>query len=94
MHVFVEHCCEAMRQHLIKDELPISYVPKFREYGIDYPGSSSFQTIQFCPWCGTRLPESLRDAWFEELDRLGLDPDGQLPARLLTDSWWRDNAGR
>jgi hypothetical protein len=91
MRVSVEHCCEDMRQHLANGDLPISYTPKFREYGINYPGSSSFQIIRFCPWCGTRLPDSLRDAWFEELDRLGLDPEDQLPARLLTDTWWRDD---
>ena len=30
-------------------------------------------TINFCPWCGTQLPESLRDRWFEELELLGKD---------------------
>ena len=78
-----------MQDHIHRGELPVTYNAKFREYGITYPGSGSVQLIRFCPWCGSRLPESLRDAWFAELDRLGLEPEDPLPDRLKTDAWWK-----
>lgn len=83
------HCCLEMARHLEDDELHVTYLPKFREYGIDSKGSSSFQLIQFCPWCGSELPGSLRNEWFDEIDRQGLDEDGPLPKHLTTDEWWR-----
>lgn len=87
-------CCEEMRHHLHEGELHLVYEPKFRDYGIEYnDGGTSFQSIAFCPWCGTKLPSSLRTEWFEELDRLGMEPeDEQLPDRLKTDAWWRNPA--
>lgn len=88
------HCCREMSAHLESSELHLSYSPKFREFGIDYAKQygGGQQVINFCPWCGTKLPSSLRDQWFEELDSLGLEPDDQLPDKLQDDSWWRDNA--
>jgi hypothetical protein len=65
-------------------------VPKFREYGIPIlDGGSSFQEIAYCPWCGRKLPESLRDEWFEELERLGLDPsEDKVPEEYSSGQWW------
>jgi hypothetical protein len=84
------HCC-AMMIDKLNDETTIVYVPKFREYGIPVSdGGSSFVTLWFCPWCGARLPQSLRDEWFEALEKLGLTPEsGDIPQEFLTDSWWR-----
>lgn len=85
------HCCEIMRMHLESGELYLSYIPKFREYGIHYnDGGTSRQVIHFCPWCGSKLPPSRRNEWFDELDRLGLDPDDELPIEFTNDAWWRD----
>ena len=57
-----KHCCEEMKVHLDNGEAAINYIAKFREYGIKYlDGGTSFQQILYCPWCGTKLPESLRD---------------------------------
>jgi hypothetical protein len=49
----------------------------------------------FCPNCGTKLPSSLRDEWFDILEQeYGLeDPceeDKQkVPQEFLTDEWWK-----
>jgi hypothetical protein len=49
----------------------IIYAANFGEYGIPVPdGGSSYITLEFCPWCGTKLPPSKRDEYF---DRLGSD---------------------
>lgn len=69
----------------------IEYFDKFDEYGIIvHDGGSSFLCIQYCPWCGHRLPESKRDRWFEEIRRRGFEPDSDdLPEQFRSDAWFR-----
>lgn len=85
------HCCERMETHLAHADLPLVYSDKFREYGIRYMDDSvSVQSMSFCPWCGAKLPASLRTVWFDELDRLGLEPEDDIPAEMKTGRWWRN----
>lgn len=71
-------------------KVPISYLPKFREFGIQIDDGLVVQLIEFCPWCGHQLPTSLRDDYFDELERLGLEPESSdLPLDLRSDAWWR-----
>lgn len=66
-------CCEEMYQHIIDTRL-IHYSEAVDEYGIPYPEDNvSIQLIQYCPWCGQKLPDSRRDDWFEELEQLGYE---------------------
>ena len=44
--------------------------------------------IRFCPWCGKALPTSLRDQWFAELQKLGIDPE-DAPEKYKTDAWYQ-----
>jgi hypothetical protein len=90
------HCCDAMRDNLASGDVAVLYVPKLREYGIRVTdGGSSYVVIDYCPWCGRRLPASLRDEWFHEIERLGLEPDSaSVPARYATDEWWRSRHGQ
>lgn len=80
-----------MTNNLGGEDASLIYVPKFREYGIRVlDGGSSFIAIRFCPWCGKKLPASLRDEWFSRLENLNLEPDDpKVPEELLDDSWWR-----
>jgi len=70
--------------------LPVEYDEVFREYSISECGDSSImQLFSYCPWCGTRLPMSLRDAWFDRLDDLGLEPgDSGIPENMTSSQWW------
>ena len=85
-----QHCCQNMDKHLAEGEVAIYYIPKFREYGVKVlDGGTSFVLIQYCPWCGQKLPESLRDRWFDEIERFGLEPDdSEIPQKYLSDQWW------
>ena len=83
------HCCQSMTDHLECGEIEIIYTPKFREYGVLYQDGRSSQLIKFCPWCGKELPSSLRNRWFDELDKLGLEPEDDLPLDLNSDAWWK-----
>ena len=85
-------CCSRMSEYLKEDDYAIVYIPKFREYGLKiFDGGSSMMTIEFCPWCGKKLPTSLRDVWFERLNSLGINPDDpkNIPGEFKSDTWWR-----
>lgn len=88
------HCCSEMTDRL-NDETGILYIPKFREYGIRVlDGGSSFVLLRFCPWCGVEIPTSLRDEWFQTVEKLGLEPaSDDLPREFLGDGWWTRGAG-
>ena len=66
------------REYSIKlyDKVGILCAPRFEEYDIVlHECAESLQRMVFCPWCGNRLPESLRDQWFQHLWQMGLDVD-------------------
>ena len=80
---------------------PISYIPWTREYGIRrLPVDRMMETqpirmrkIDFCPFCGTKLPSSLKAEWQRRIAEAGYDPnDENLPGDFLSDRWWK-NAG-
>lgn len=85
------HCCLDMLNAVQDASIPLSYNPKFREYGISVlDGGSSYLLIQYCPWCGSKLPSSLREVWFARLDKLGMEPDdASVPQEMLSETWWR-----
>ena len=102
----MKHCCERMIQqvehmcnHGCTDSFAcpdalIHYEPKFDEYGIIvHDGGASYVTIDFCPFCGARLPESRRELWFEKLQEMDIDPwDPQArPSEFETDEWYRQD---
>ncbi|MDI4635827.1 hypothetical protein J7U46_22365 [Pelomonas sp. V22] len=98
-----KHCCDEMQSqaefacsvHDSASDCPdalVSYSDKFREYGLFvHDGGTSSKAIGFCPWCGTKLPESLREQWFAELAALGIeDPWSQeIPVPFRTGAWYR-----
>ena len=95
-------CCERMVSHLYIPSLHlifddgdwedkmVHYIPRFDEYGIPLPdGSSSMITIQFCPWCGKKLPQSKRNDWFDAIEKLGCSlADDRIPEEYLSEKWW------
>jgi len=81
-----------MEYYLQHEDEIVTYVPKFREYGIPvHDGGSSKVVISFCPWCGKQLPVSLRDTWFDELEKLGVEgwDFPNIPEKYKSDSWWK-----
>lgn len=82
-----------MERHIDEGEVALVYVARFREYGIQVlDGGCAIQMARFCPWCGTRLPESLRELWFERLEVMGYEVDlfsDEIPDAFKSDDWWR-----
>jgi hypothetical protein len=97
------HCCETMTIQVnyicelhdnpfdCPDHL-VYYEMMFDEYSliIHDGGTSTFQ-IHYCPWCGTKLPESKRELWFDTLQELGFDnPSVQdIPNEFNSDQWYK-----
>ncbi|MDR3108107.1 MAG: hypothetical protein LBU65_00260 [Planctomycetaceae bacterium] len=88
-----DFCCDSLFTHLLENEVAVVYIREFREYGIKIlDGGTSMQTIDYCPWCGIKLPESLRKEWFDTLMGMGYENplDEDIPKQYRTDKWWKD----
>ena len=100
-----KHCCEQMDsvstlscdQHDDEFDCPdvlISYSDVFDEYGlIIRDGGRAISAINYCPYCGTRLPESKRDLWFDTLEEMGFDDPSEqdIPKEFKSGEWYRSN---
>jgi hypothetical protein len=98
----IKHCCDLMDLFLEDIRVPIMYYPISREYsmlmledGKKIGRMNAVQGIDHCPWCGKKLPASLRDKWFEVLEKeYNLDdPNSKeqeklVPQEFKTDEWW------
>ena len=100
-----EHDCELLRRFVDDPRLPVHYTPHLREFWIStvVDGLPARQRILYCPWCGARLPETLRSPWHAELAAIApddpppYDPDAWVPLAYRSDVWWKerfDDAGR
>ena len=72
----------------------ISYYPKTREYLSSHSEETGCD-INYCQWCGKKMPKSLVDEWFDILEKeYGItDPNhteaDKVPEEFKTDAWWR-----
>lgn len=102
-----KYCCDEMQSRVflidefnqireaIKEGKHVVFSPRFREYGLPYVEDAvSVDLIKFCPWCGKRMPMSMRDEWFFELERIGIsDPlsSNKIPKEFKTSEWYDKN---
>jgi hypothetical protein len=72
------------------EETAIVYLPQFREFGLPVlDGGCSIVAIEWCPFSGKRLPESLRERRFEVLEAEGLVKSSTgLPDEFKSEAWW------
>lgn len=87
----MKHCCDRMAYAVENEEVPVRYTPRFREFDVRVlDGGTSGIELTYCPWCGTTLPASVRDQWFDHLELLGIDPhSGAIPEEFTDERWWR-----
>ena len=76
-----------------RDECALGYSPSFREFHLQArPRYGAAQLMSYCPFTGAKLPESLRNRLFEELETIGL-LDGlaeieRAPTEFQSEEWW------
>jgi len=92
MRTAIDFHCD---QHSDPFECPdflIAYNSIVDEYGIPIrDGGGSVLTIRNCPFCGSTLPDSKLDRWFDELAALGFTGpfDETIPEAYRSHVWWR-----
>lgn len=90
----------------MKESHPIFYQGRTRTYHVS-TGRSFMNTqtgektrevvdrLNFCPWCGKKMPKDLWNEWYDEIEKLGfelpLEPDNydKISQEYLTDEWWK-----
>jgi hypothetical protein len=85
-----------MDQFLEDPKVPLKYSSITRSYGILLKYSIAAQMIDYCPWCGSKLPARLREDYFRILKKEynikpGLDKenDPNIPEEFKSDEWWK-----
>ena len=54
-----KHCCKSTEYYLANEDKIVHYWNKYGEYGIPvHDGGTSMIAIEYCPWCGEKLPQS------------------------------------
>jgi len=87
------YCCLTMDAQLSKEYTNVYYDLQYREYGIDLPKGGFL--IDYCMFCGKKLPTSVRDEWFDILEQeYGLESPCEedkkkVPKEFLSDEWWK-----
>lgn len=94
MSIDLPHDCETMVACIRDDEVPIVYNDVVREFALRVRDGdlAVVQVIQFCPWCGQKLPDSLREEWFALATARGYELGDPLPSGLSDGAWWRNSA--
>jgi hypothetical protein len=75
-------------------DIIIDYYPPRRQYSTVH-GKETGCYIQYCPWCGTKLPTELSDEWYDTLEKeYGIispihDERKKVPPEFWTDEWWK-----
>ena len=88
-------CCGALNYQIEDKYSPVEYSKQWREYSIRDVSSTSRLLMLFCPNCGSKLPSSLRDEWFDILEQeYGLedpmdDDKKNVLKEFLSDEWWK-----
>jgi hypothetical protein len=93
------HLCRNLSDAMEDIRVMICYIPWTREYGIRRLAVDRLKDehpvrmvkIDFCPWCGEKLPDSLKQEWQRQIAIAGHSPnDEDLPGKFLTDTWWKE----
>jgi hypothetical protein len=89
------YCCLTMDAELSREDALLYYSLRYREYGVKLPKSTGGMLMDYCMFCGKRLPISVRDEWFGILEKeYGLErpltgDKKHVPKEFLTDEWWK-----
>ncbi len=89
----MNHCCDLMCAFLEDKRINVFY-DEVLENTIQSSGEGEGCCMRFfyCPWCGKKLPDSLRSVYHELLwEKFGDDVDIEdmdIPIEFKTSLWW------
>lgn len=90
------HCCDLMEMFVADAKVPLKYYSILREYALLLKYSPAVQLIFYCPWCSQKLPISLRETYFDILEKehgitpeLDIQNDPNIPEEFKSDEWWK-----
>jgi hypothetical protein len=89
-------CCSHLNDEVKKQNSALIYSAPCRSYTF-LMRRSNFQglPVDYCIYCGTKIPEPLDDFWRNILKRQyklscdDLEDDTKIPPEFLTDEWWK-----
>ncbi|OUR64874.1 hypothetical protein A9Q79_06180 [Methylophaga sp. 42_25_T18] len=82
-------CCHSMETALSDREHPLYYSSAYQEFGVQLSSKFEYSVLSFCGWCGSKLPTSRRNEWFEQLESMNIDPwEHDIPIHFLSSAWW------
>lgn len=93
MENYINYHCDIHDDIFDCPDALIFYDKRFDEYGIIiHDGGKAYIKIEYCPWCGKKLPETKDDLWLEELEKLGFSNpfEENIPEKFNSDKWWKE----
>jgi len=74
-----------------KSGAKLFYEAAVREYFIESCRHNAIYTIEYCPWCGSKLPSYLGSEHIDAIEEAGYTgfDDPNLPEEFKTDEWWK-----
>ena len=99
-------CCNSMKYSVTYEDKPepgciVLYRHVWREFSIpsgDITSGETAHAVDYCPFCGSRLPRSLWDEWLTCLEdeyhlikgeELLKDFLTRVPPEFRSDEWWK-----
>ena len=91
----MEHCCNKMNAYATEKNSLLDYDSYIRSFMffVDSP-NGTHEHMNYCPWCGTQLPEELTEKWINLLNKkFGIEEPfrewDRIPPEFKTDAWWK-----
>jgi hypothetical protein len=103
----LKHCCAHMDRYTVngEEDIIIEYDQTTRSYNFLLQERGKYigvnQSLWYCPWCGSKLPEELNEEWGNALkeqynlttrdfwDTKGKWDETKIPEEFRTDEWWK-----
>jgi hypothetical protein len=91
-----KYCCKKMYYHLKRFSYALYYIPQIRNYSTINEDEERYK-IDYCPWCGIKLPTILLKLFYKILKkeyhiedpREAQRNNPNFPQEFKSDLWWK-----
>jgi hypothetical protein len=95
-HPIYTGCCPLLEKYVNNCMTGLNYHSEERQVTVFLAHGMGRQVLSYCPWCGSKLPDSLFDTRIDILeseykidDPYDKKQKKLIPAEFLTDEWWK-----